>query len=83
MRPPTSPQSSAAATAVTVDPPEMKTSAATIPDKLAMEPTLRSKSPIAITTVIVPATTASMLICWEMLRRLRSVRKVFGSSSQK
>ena len=54
-----------------------------MPARLAIEPTLRSKSPIAITTVIVAATTASMLICCEILRRLRPVRKVEGSSSQK
>ena len=83
IRPPTSPQSSAAAIAAGVDPPETKTRAATIPDRLAMEPTLRSKSPIAITTVMAPATTASILICWEMLIRLRPVRKVLGSSSEK
>ena len=54
-----------------------------MPARLAIEPTLRSKSPIAMTTVIVAETTASMLICWVMLRRLRAVRKVSGSSSQK
>ena len=48
-----------------------------------MAPTLRSKSPIAITTVIVNETTASMLICWVMLSRLRDVTNVSGNSIQK
>jgi hypothetical protein len=61
----------------------MKTSAATMPARLAIDPTLRSKSPIAITIVMVEATTANMLICWEMLRRLRPVKKVAGRWSQK
>ena len=63
--------------------PQTKTSAATIPARLAIEPTLRSKSPIAITTVIVEETTASMLICCVMLRRFREVRNVSGSRNQK
>ena len=48
-----------------------------------MEPTLRSKSPITITMVMVKATTASMLICWEMLSQLREVMKVSGMLAQK
>ena len=63
--------------------PAVKTSAATIPARLAIEPTLRSKSPIAITMVIAEATTASMLTCWEMLMRLRAVKNVPGRLSQK
>ena len=31
-----------------------------------------------MTIVMAEATTASMLICWEMLRRLRPVRNVVG-----
>ena len=54
-----------------------------MPARLAIEPTLRSKSPIAITTVIVKETTASMLICCEMLRRLRAVTNVSGRLIQK
>ena len=54
-----------------------------MPARLAIEPTLRSKSPIAITTVMAKATTASMLICWEMLSRFRPVRKVSGRLTQK
>ena len=54
-----------------------------MPARLAIEPTLRSKSPIAITIVMPEATTASMLICWEMLSRLRPVRNVSGRWTQK
>ena len=57
--------------------------AATMPARLAIEPTLRSKSPIAMTIVIVKDTTASMLTCCVMLRRLREVTKVSGRDVQK
>ena len=77
-RPPASPTASAAGTANQGEPPATNDQAATIPARLAIEPTLRSKSPIAITIVIVEETTASMLICCEMLKRLREVTKVSG-----
>ena len=83
MAPAATPTASAAGTATQGDPPSTKTMAATTPARLAIEPTLRSKSPIAITTVMVNETTASMLICWVMFNRLRAVRKVSGNSVQK
>ncbi len=43
-----------------------------------MEPTLKSKSFITITIVIVKATTANMLICWLILIKLFAVRNVVG-----
>ena len=57
--------------------------AATMPARLAIEPTLRSKSPIAMTIVMVKDTTASMLTCCVMLRRLRDVTNVSGKDVQK
>ena len=81
--PPARPTKSAAGTATQGGPPATKISAATMPARLAIEPMLRSKSPIAITTVIVAEPTASILICWVMLRRLREVTKVSGKSTRR
>jgi hypothetical protein len=78
--PPARPTASAAARAAGTGQPCTKSAAATTPASEAIAPTDRSKSPITITTVIVAATTASMLTCWLMLSQLRAVRKVSGSA---
>ncbi len=54
-----------------------------MPARLAIEPTLRSKSPITMTMVIDAATTVSMLTCWLMFSQLRPVRKVSGRLIEK
>ena len=54
-----------------------------MPARLAIEPMLRSKSPITMTMVMPAAATISMDICWEMLSQLRAVMKVSGRLIQK
>ena len=63
--------------------PCVKSTAATMPGRLAIEPTLRSKSPITMTMVMPAATTISIETCWVMLSQLRAVMKVSGSRHQK
>ena len=57
--------------------------AATMPERLAMEPTLRSKSPITMTSVMPAATTISIESCWLMLSQFCAVRKVPGRRTEK
>ena len=54
-----------------------------MPARLAIEPTLRSKSPITMTMVMPAATTISIESCWVMLSQLRAVMKVSGRLIQK
>ena len=61
----------------------MKSTAATTPDSVAIEPTLRSKSFITMTMVMPAATTISIETCWVMLIQLLAVMKVVGSRHQK
>ena len=61
--PPLSPTSKAIRRAIQIGIPAMKQTAATIPDKEAIDPTDRSKSFITITMVMVDATTINIDNC--------------------
>ena len=81
--PPASPTPSAAATLAATGQPRVRSAAAVTPASDAIEPTERSKSPAATTTVIVAAITASMLTWWAMFSQFRAVRNVPGKSAAK
>ena len=54
-----------------------------MPERLAIDPTDRSKSPMTMTIVMVKAMTASMETCCEMFSQLRAVMNVSGMLIQK
>ena len=82
-KPPAAPTSKLSVTAVAIEPSFWKVVPATMPTRLAMAPTLRSKSPVTMTMVMAKATTPRMLICRVIFSQLGKVMNVCGRCVQK